>query len=187
MGWTETHYPKGMKFIDFVKEEFEYYNKKRKLTILDAALLKRREGYVACEAINKETGERIVFAVAMMIRWHKGYYNICYKDMDESMGPNISNCPERILKLLTPTKYEYAIEWRKRCWDNIKKKKELRKIWKKINPGTKLKFKNKLHFVNGYILDEGTVTRKTKNTLLLNGIYRVKRDSLITYGAEIII
>ena len=49
------------------------------------------------------------------------YYNIGYKDMEESEGPYYYNCPERILKLLTPTSNEYALRWRKKCWERIER------------------------------------------------------------------
>lgn len=38
-----------------------------------------------------------------------------YKLMDETEGPAQDRCPASILKLLTPTKYEWAQEWRQRC------------------------------------------------------------------------
>ena len=43
------------------------------------------------------------------------YYNFGYKPMDETMGPGYYDCPKSILDLLTPTEYEYAIEWRNKC------------------------------------------------------------------------
>jgi hypothetical protein len=79
---------------------------------------------------NKETGE--VFGCVCLTRWNpKDVYNFGYKDMEESMGPGASDCPEKILKLLTPTTSPYAIEWRKRCWDKINARK--------ANPPLKLK------------------------------------------------
>ena len=39
--------------------------------------------------------------------------------LDETMGPNEASCPETILKLLTPTQNEHALDWRKRCLANL--------------------------------------------------------------------
>lgn len=41
-----------------------------------------------------------------------------YKDMDESMGPCESECPQAVLDLLTPTDAPYARAWRERCRAN---------------------------------------------------------------------
>lgn len=53
----------------------------------------------------------------------RDYYNFCYKDMDETCGPCQAECPESILKLLSPTDSQWANEWRERCRENAKKKK----------------------------------------------------------------
>lgn len=53
----------------------------------------------------------------------KDYYNFAYKDMDESMGPYKYDCPKTILDMLTPTENEYALEWRKKCYEQLAKKK----------------------------------------------------------------
>lgn len=60
---------------------------------------------------NLETGE--TWALIILLRKEDGA--VCYKDMDETMGPAESECPNRILDLLTPTEHEYAQEWRARC------------------------------------------------------------------------
>ena len=52
------------------------------------------------------------------------YFNFGYKDMDETMGPGYCDCPKSILDLLTPTESEWANEWRKRCRENLEKKKK---------------------------------------------------------------
>ena len=57
----------------------------------------------------------------------KEYCNFGYKDMDESCGPYQYDCPVSILNLLSPTEYEYAIEWRKACRENAAKKAAARK------------------------------------------------------------
>lgn len=59
---------------------------------------------------------------------NKDYYNFSYKDMDESMGPCYHNCPESILRLLSPTDSEYANEWRDTCRKHAKAKKMLNAV-----------------------------------------------------------
>ena len=43
--------------------------------------------------------------------------------MDETVGPSQAECPQSILKLLSPTDSQWANEWRERCRENAKKKK----------------------------------------------------------------
>ena len=41
-----------------------------------------------------------------------------YKSMDETMGPNAAQAPVRLIEFLSPTRNEWAREWRQRCRDN---------------------------------------------------------------------
>ena len=59
----------------------------------------------------------------MNLKNMKDYYNFAYKDMDESYGPCQCDCPKGILDLLSPTENEYALQWRKACYENIVKKR----------------------------------------------------------------
>ncbi|MFR8621990.1 hypothetical protein [[Ruminococcus] torques] len=67
-----------------------------------------------------------MIAVVVLTSVRNGRY-FGYKDMDESELPFYYNCPESILKLLTPTENADANEWRKRCREYNLKKKELDK------------------------------------------------------------
>lgn len=51
-----------------------------------------------------------------------------YKDMFEDMGPFCYDCPESILKLLSPTDNEYANEWRTKCRERAEQKKRLENL-----------------------------------------------------------
>jgi len=73
------------------------------------------------------------------------YHNFGYKDMEEPMGPYYYNCPERILKLLTPTTNEYALKWRKKCWERIKRLKSM----PKLSQGDIIEFEKPLLFSDG--------------------------------------
>lgn len=56
-----------------------------------------------------------IFAVVTLISFSEGEF--CWKTMDETMGPLHVECPQKILKMLTPTSNEYAKEWRGACWN----------------------------------------------------------------------
>lgn len=50
-----------------------------------------------------------------------------YKDMDETCGPCAYDCPESILKLLSPTDSQWANEWREKCRAKAARVKILKK------------------------------------------------------------
>lgn len=119
--------------------------------------------YAAVETVHKESGERRVWAAVIKVTHTRGYHGFCYKDMDETMGPNEAHCPAKILDLLTPTDNEYADEWRARCRKNLEVAAELKKG---IAPGVVLQYGDR-HF---------TVTEK-----LPRGYLKVKDELGDTY------
>ena len=62
--------------------------------------------------------------------------NFWMKVMSEDMGPFYYDCPESILRLLSPTDNQYALEWRRQCRENRK-----RLTPGKLPIGTRIKFK----------------------------------------------
>lgn len=128
MGWLYTHKQKGESIIDFMTTSGALRwgdDCPAKYTVLASALIGMKTLYAAVERVDKATGERIVWAAVILINYAPTeYHNFGYKDMDESMGPCEDDCPEKILKLLTPTEHHYAIEWRNRCWAKIKARQE---------------------------------------------------------------
>ena len=150
MGWTSTYKPKGEPILDFfIREGVLTWgdNNPNTYRVLDSALVNMRTFYAAVEKINKKTGKRTVRAAVILVRHYPKdpRYNISWKGIDESMSPIETSCPERILKLLTPTDNEYALGWRAACWANIEK----RKARKNLPPGTVLKYGRNLLTVEG--------------------------------------
>ena len=73
--------------------------------------------------------EHEVFAVVILTSTDtKDYFNFSYKEMCETSGPYRRDCPKSVLDLLTPTESEWANEWRKDCYENLKKKKDPNKL-----------------------------------------------------------
>jgi hypothetical protein len=70
--------------------------------------------------------------------------------MDETQGPNIANCPIRILdKLSEPPLNQYAADWRRRCRANAGMRSQQDKSLRSLKPGDIVKFNTPLHFTNG--------------------------------------
>lgn len=152
MGWTTTYKPKGEPILDFfIRKGVLTWSDDNPNTyrVLDSALVNMHTFYAAVEKVNKETGKRIVWAAVILVSFKRDPnchdFNFSWKDMDESCGPYERNCPERILKLLTPTDNEYALGWRAACWANIEK----RKARKNLPPGTVLKYGRSLFTIEG--------------------------------------
>ncbi len=143
MGWTTTYKPKSEPVLDFfVRQGVLRWSDDNPHTyrVLDSAIVHFRTFYAAVEQVDKQTGERQVWAAVILLSHNPGDgHNFGWKDMDESMGPCEAQCPERILKLLTPTEYEYAKDWRARCWANIEKRKARRRL----PVGTILKYQDR--------------------------------------------
>jgi hypothetical protein len=57
--------------------------------------------YLAVRTSDKKTGRSFVFAAVILIRNTKKD-GFGYKDQTESMGPNEYDCPQRIMRLLSP-------------------------------------------------------------------------------------
>lgn len=131
MGWTSTTLPWGMKVKDYFVDMFEGDTDKVTRKVLDSSLIKFHTWYAALEITDKETGARDVIALVVLVHWNENNaYPLSYKEMSEDSGPGMCECPEKILKLLTPTTSQYAIGWRKACWDrinSIKSKPRLKK------------------------------------------------------------
>lgn len=172
MGWL--FFPKP----DNIKEHFRQLMTTPNTRPLDLAIVHRLTLYAAVE--NTVTGD--VFAMVYLLRYQPGAEDGCdfgYKDIEESMGPVEADCPERILKLLTPTEYPYAQEWRERCWANIERRKLLRK-------GNRIRFEDPIRFTDGARLSLFEVVSPPSRfrSLENGGLYRISRAH--TRKAELI-
>lgn len=135
MGTICSHKPDYIKATDFLVQNhltWDSHDKETgdKHTVLATALVNMRELYAAVEHI-KADGTREVWCAVLKVSWHpKDHYNCCVKSMSEHEGPYYHNCPEKILKLLTPLAdgQEWAARWREKCWANVNFKKVVKKV-----------------------------------------------------------
>lgn len=141
MGWTSYHVDTYKGKIDrksecdklWTQEEHDGYPK---LEVLKS-IMKGSTYYAAVQNVAKG----ITFGVVVLTRINnKNYCNFYYKEMDETMGPGYCECPDSILKLLSPTENEYAREWRKSCAEYNAKRKA-KQTPGTLPVGTKIRFK----------------------------------------------
>jgi len=113
---------------DFFKERFNWENENAIGEVIACGVKNFRTAYLAYRTTVKATGESKVTACVCLLSYSpKEVFNQGFKDIDEDSGPCEADCPEKILKLLTPTTSEYALAWRESCWNKVNKRKEASK------------------------------------------------------------
>ena len=145
MGWLyQYRKPRDMK--EWFREQYNVEKDHASQRILDSAIVNLREGYAAVEQINRQTGERKVTAAVIMFDFNRRTdgTEFGYKDMSEFSGPYQTNCPKRILDLLTPTDHEYAVQWRATCRERLE-----RRASRKVSNGDHIRLGQPMHFTNG--------------------------------------
>jgi len=146
MGWTYSHKDKSETVFDFFSRQFDYENEVSIGKVVDCAVKNFKTAYIAFKVDYKKTNETKIVAIICLLNYARNsYYNFGYKDMDETMGVFETDCPERILKILTPTDNETAMNWREKCWNKIKSNKKR----PKMKVGDVIVFEDNLSFTNG--------------------------------------
>jgi hypothetical protein len=146
MGWTFTRRRRGETDLEFWSHEFHG----EKGRVLDVATVHFTEVYIAYgvwrSGYDEGTEPDEVYAIVCRAKWvPNAEMNFGFKDMDESVYPYCFHCPERILRLLTPTGNKNAQRWREAYWKNIHK----RSARPKLKPGDLVLFPEEIHFSSG--------------------------------------
>lgn len=146
MGWTSynaRNYTKGRidkkaECLDVISEDYKVVKSVMVGNVFYGAVKKTREPVIFNgEYVLDENDKKIyrmienapVFAVVILTSVDmKDYFNFSYKIMDETVGPYYYDCPNSILKLLSPIKNEFATKWRSECKKRTTIKKELNKL-----------------------------------------------------------
>jgi len=109
-----------------VDNRFTWENEDARVSVKKSAM-KSTTWYGAVERYDKITQKSVVIGVVALTRMDReGYFMV--KTMDETSGPYCYECPESILKLLSPTDSEWANQWRENCRAFGHKKTELRNL-----------------------------------------------------------
>lgn len=150
MGWTFTHREKGITHKEWFGRDLggEHYE------VLDVATgsFDRNNVYAAVRRLD----QGYIFGVAILTRWRRNDpYNFGQKEMDESMGPNISDMPERIYKLLSPLEEVYpgadfdadsSPRWAKEWRERVEAHHDRMRNRIKLSNGLQVKAPYDLHF-----------------------------------------
>ncbi len=165
----------------YLDDQFTYAREGCRSKVLRSALVAMRTYYAAVEHIRPD-GRRTVFAAVCLVRYNprdREGYIFGYKDMEESMAPCESDCPQTILDLLTPADSAYATEWRARCRANAARRKA-QSAKPRPKPGQIIVFDAPLRFSDGRTLDRFEVieNRRSGRTMIYRdpvagGLYRI--------------
>ncbi len=149
MGWTSyhaTHYKNGKVdrkaecdayFTEGLNEGFYRLEKSTMIGSVYYAAVTGLKRYNEGKKEDVPKDEQHTFGVVFLTSVDsKDYYNFSYKDMDETCGPFCYDCPESILKLLSPTTSEFAQKWR----DGCRKHRKLRKALDALAVGSVIEF-----------------------------------------------
>ena len=93
--------------------------------------------------------------------------------LTEAMGPCEDNCPQPILDLLTPTDKEHALDWRRRCAENLKRRS------RKLEDGDRIRLEEPITFSDGHVRQEFIIEKWGRRMTLRDpetrGRYRISR------------
>lgn len=126
------------------------------MRVLESACVGNRVWYAATR-VERSGQEPYVIALVCLVRWTpnaKDGFLFAYKDMEESMGPCEAECPERILRRLTPTTNRHALDWRERC------RARLRLRSRKIEDGMRIRLAAPLTFTDGFVGSDFIVVKE---------------------------
>lgn len=143
MGWTSyfaTHYKNGK--IDKKVELDEMFSRNQKI------LKSQMVGSTYFAAVQDESTKETWVTIVLTQMQNGEFF---YKDMDETVGPYNYNCPESILKLLSPTENKLANEWREKCYEYHKQQAEKKNAfsYRKAAKGTKILWRTPVDLENG--------------------------------------
>lgn len=171
MGWTSFYTTKPTRQIIIDELSGNTVGGRVTYRVIDV-VTKKNVSYAAVERKDPD-GVDYVHCVVVLHNRKKGEF--AYKDIPEGMGPCECECPERILRLLSPVESfnggEYASNWRAKCRENLARNK------RKLKHGTIIKFREPLTFTNGEVLDTFAVSidgRKTRFVVM--GDYVTQRE-----------
>jgi len=120
--------------------------------------------------------QKSIFAAICLVHWSprsKTGEQFGYKDMTEHAGPNEARCPRHILDLLTPTDNAYALDWRRRCLDHLRRRA------RPVEDGDRIRLAEPLRFTDGLECAEFIVVKQGRKLRFRHpeshGLYRISR------------
>jgi hypothetical protein len=153
--------------VQYITREFTHASGTQHATVLDAAAV-RGAIYAAIRNTDTETGKSYVFAAVVLFK-NNERDGFGYKGMDEAMGPCEVDCPDRIMRQLSPVEDipnpGYAADWRARVAAARMARKHAAERLGKLSPGDRIRLPAPAHFrKSGITADSFVVIAMHKRT-----------------------
>ena len=153
--------------VDYITREFTHDSGTSASMVIAAAAVGSTI-YAAIRNHDRASGKSYVFCAVILFK-NNERDGFGYKDMDESMGPCEVDCPDRIMRLLSPIEElpnpGYAAQWRASVAVAKARKAEARLKISKLAIGDKVKLTHSAHFrSSGIETDALPVIRYQKRT-----------------------
>ena len=192
MGWLFVHRDSSQSIADFLKQRFNSTALVRS-EVVDCAVAKLKTAYLAVRVTDKYGLSAVYGCVCLLDYAPRDHLNFGFKVLDEVMGPYAAECPERILKQLTPLEDEAycavlglsshgcAKEWRASCWANIARRVQLK-------AGDRLRSRVPVRFCNGTRIFSDFVVQDARRCIVTGPdgrLYKLSRD-LINTQCEVV-
>ena len=163
MGWYGSTKKYGETTKEFLLREYN----SEKYPIIEIAIKNFTTAYILMQ--NKETEE--IFACVYLLRYERDDCNrkeIMVKTMDEFCHPYYYDIPEKMFWKLTPTMNDAGgrLHWRQEVLKRIEKKREIKKM--KIGQGSVIRFKESIHFTDGFENDTFKIDKMFKKFVFRN-------------------
>jgi hypothetical protein len=165
MGWLFQHEPLRHETpAEYITRQFTHESDTQATTVLATATV-GQVIYGAVRVHAKAANTTIVLGMVVLFK-NNARDGFGYKDMDETMGPVECDCPERIMRLLTPIEElpgpGYAADWRKRVAERHAAQRQTREKSQQLHPGAVLRFPAPLQLNNGHSSSAFRVTGRYK-------------------------
>ena len=149
MGWLFQSRPLRHETpVDYFRRELTFNRDGVSATVLDAAAVKGTV-YAAVQQRNEAEGTDYVFCAVILFK-NSERDGFGYKDMTECMGPCEVDCPDRIMRLLSPVEQipnsSYAAAWRLRVAENKEKRRAINRMAAQLKPGVTIRLANEASF-----------------------------------------
>lgn len=154
MGWLFQDTPlRSETPAQYLARQFTFEDEHRTVETLAASQVGGAV-YMAIRSTDKPSaanagGRSYVFAGIMLVR-NNARDGFGYKEMSEAMGPNEANCPDRIMRLLSPVSEipnpGFAVEWRARVAQRKADRAAARTRAAELMPGARLRTAYALRF-----------------------------------------
>lgn len=179
--------------VAYITRHFSHASDTATATVLAAASV-RGTIYAAIHNADKQTGKTYVFCAVILFRNNKRE-GFGYKAMDEGMGPCEADCPDRILRLLSPVEEipnpSYTADWRARVAAARAQRAAIRSNPGTLSPGDTIRLAQPVHFAShGLSADRFTLIGYRKRTPIFVPLAhptlrcRLRRDTLSTATIE---